>query len=113
MNNHKLNSDERLAAMQERIDRLANRSALAQQMQVCARDRDTFADMLNCAIDERDELRAKVTELEARVVELCTDRDRLRGVLEEIQHVVIDLEPGSIAFYTRILEITKAFEDER
>jgi len=70
MNKHKLNSDERLAAMQERIDRLSDHSSLAQQMQVCARDRDTFADMLNCVIDERDELRARVAELEARIVAL-------------------------------------------
>lgn len=92
MNKHKLNSDERLAAMQERIDRLSDRSALSGQIEACVKSRDDLADRLNEVIEER---------------------DALRGVLEEIHHVVIDLEPGSIAFYTRILEITKAFEKVR
>ena len=76
MNKANISTAERLAAMQERIDRLADRAALAQQMQVCALDRDRLADELNVVIDERDELRAKVTELEARVVELLIKNQR-------------------------------------
>ena len=76
MNKANISTAERIAALEEQKDRLADRAALAHQMQVCAENRDALADMLNCAIDERDELRAKVTELEARVVELLIKNQR-------------------------------------
>lgn len=47
MSKQKLNADERLAAMQERLDRATAKSDLAQQMQVCANNRDALADRLN------------------------------------------------------------------
>ena len=47
MNKHKLNSDERLAAMQERIARLSDRSALSGQIEACVKSRDDLADRLN------------------------------------------------------------------
>lgn len=70
MNKHTLSPADRIAALEEQNARLSDRNAMAQQMQVCALARDKIADQLNAAIDERDELRSKVAELEARIVEL-------------------------------------------
>lgn len=64
MNKHKLNSDERLAAMQERLDRATAKSDLAQQMQVCADNRDALADRLNRVIAVAEWRRVRVRELE-------------------------------------------------
>ena len=63
MNKHKLNSDERLAAMQERIDRLSDRSALSGQIEACVKSRDALADRLNEVIAERDKLKAVLQEV--------------------------------------------------
>jgi len=64
MNKHKLNSDERLAAMQERIDRLADRSALSGQIEACVKSRDDLADRLNRVIAVAEWRRVRVRELE-------------------------------------------------
>lgn len=74
MSNHKLTTFERLAAMQERIERAEARRDLAQQMQVCSFARDCLADQLNVVIDERDEARAKVAELERQIACLLGDK---------------------------------------
>ena len=64
MNKHKLTSDERLAAMQERIDRLADRSALSGQIEACVKSRDDLADRLNRVIAVAEWRRVRVRELE-------------------------------------------------
>lgn len=64
MNKHKLNSEERLAAMQERIDRLADRSALSGQIEACVKSRDDLADRLNRVIAVAEWRRVRVRELE-------------------------------------------------
>jgi len=64
MNKHKLNSDERLAAMQERIDRLSDRSALSGQIEACVKSRDDLADRLNRVIAVAEWRRVRVRELE-------------------------------------------------
>ena len=64
MNKQKLNADERLAAMQERIDRLADRSALSGQIEACVKSRDDLADRLNRVIIVAEWRRVRVRELE-------------------------------------------------
>jgi len=64
MNKHKLNSEERLAAMQERIDRLSDRSALSGQIEACVKSRDDLADRLNRVIAVAEWRRVRVRELE-------------------------------------------------
>ena len=59
MNKATITTAERIAALEEQKDRLADRSALAQQMLVCALDRDRLADRLNEVIAERDRLVAE------------------------------------------------------
>jgi len=64
MSKHKLNADEHLAAMQERIDRLADRSALSGQIEACVKSRDDLADRLNRVIAVAEWRRVRVRELE-------------------------------------------------
>ena len=64
MSKHKLNADEHLAAMQERIDRLADRSALSGQIEACVKSRDDLADRLNRIIAVAEWRRVRVRELE-------------------------------------------------
>lgn len=81
MNKQKLTSDEMLAAMQERIDRLADRSALAQQMQVCAESRDALADRLNRVIAVAEWRRGKVRGQAYQLAMLRKERERLQATL--------------------------------
>ena len=55
---------ERIAAMQERIDRLADRSALSGQIEACVKSRDDLADRLNRVIAVAEWRRVRVRELE-------------------------------------------------
>lgn len=92
MSKHKLNPEERVSVMQEQLERMADRSALAQQMQVCALDRDRLADELNAVIDERDELRVKVVELEARNVKLQQSSQHKTDIIEALTETIESLQ---------------------
>ncbi len=85
MNKQKLTPAERIAALEEQKDRLADRSALSGQIEACVKSRDDLADRLNRVIAVAEwrrsrnrkyeyqiaALRDEVTELEAQIVKLA------------------------------------------
>jgi uncharacterized small protein (DUF1192 family) len=81
MNKHKLNSDERIAAMQERIDRLSDRSALSGQIEACVKSRDDLADRLNRVIAVADWRYGKNRRQEYQLAMLRKERERLQATL--------------------------------
>lgn len=82
----------RIAALEEQNKYLSERGDLAQQMQVCALDRDRFADELNVVIDERDELRVKVVGLEARNVKLQQSSQHKTDIIEALTETIESLQ---------------------